>query len=77
MLAALATVVLAANCVLAVPWRHGNGKSDHSLTVKTRTGTFVGNLNDTYPNVRQFKYIPYAKVGSVSAIDEIVFLTKI
>ncbi|KAF7366099.1 Carboxylic ester hydrolase [Mycena venus] len=32
-----------------------------NLTVKVRTGTFVGNLNDTYPDVRQFKYIPYAK----------------
>ncbi|KUJ12216.1 carboxylesterase, type B [Mollisia scopiformis] len=32
-----------------------------NLTVHTRTGTFVGNLNDTYPDVRQFKYIPYAK----------------
>jgi carboxylesterase type B len=37
--------------------------------VKVRTGTFVGNLNDTYPDVRQFKYIPYAKVGSRLAID--------
>ncbi|KAE9397487.1 alpha/beta-hydrolase [Gymnopus androsaceus JB14] len=37
-----------------------------SLTVTTRTGTFTGDLNDTYPDVRQFKYIPYAKppVGS-------------
>jgi hypothetical protein len=33
-----------------------------NLVVKTRTGTFVGGLNDTYPNVRQFKYVPYAKV---------------
>lgn len=33
-----------------------------NLTVTTRTGTFTGNLNDTYPDVRQFKYIPYAKV---------------
>ncbi|KAJ7757059.1 Alpha/Beta hydrolase protein [Mycena metata] len=32
-----------------------------NLTVKTRTGTFIGNLNDTYPDVRQFKFIPYAK----------------
>lgn len=35
-----------------------------NLTVTTRTGTFIGNLNDTYPAVRQFKYIPYAKVQS-------------
>ncbi|KAJ7880090.1 Alpha/Beta hydrolase protein [Mycena leptocephala] len=40
-----------------------------NLMVKVRTGTFVGNLNDTYPDVRQFKYIPYAKVGSCLAID--------
>jgi hypothetical protein len=34
----------------------------HNLTVKTRTGTFVGDLNDTYTDVRQFKWIPCAKV---------------
>ena len=39
-----------------------NETTDTILTVSTRTGTFVGNLNDTYPDVRQFKYIPYAKV---------------
>lgn len=33
------------------------------LTATTRTGTFIGSLNDTYPAVRQFKYVPYAKVG--------------
>lgn len=32
------------------------------LTITTRTGTFSGNLNDTYPDVRQFKWVPYAKV---------------
>ncbi|KAE9397511.1 alpha/beta-hydrolase [Gymnopus androsaceus JB14] len=31
-----------------------------NLTVTTRTGTFIGGLNDTYPDVRHFKYIPYA-----------------
>jgi hypothetical protein len=35
-----------------------------NLTVKTRTGTFIGDLNDTYTDVRQFKWIPYAKVSS-------------
>ena len=35
-----------------------------NLTVRTRTGTFIGDLNDTYPDVRQFKWIPYAKVLS-------------
>jgi hypothetical protein len=34
-----------------------------SLVVKTRTGTFIGDLNDTYADVRQFKWIPYAKVA--------------
>jgi hypothetical protein len=33
-----------------------------NLTVTTRTGTFIGDLNNTYPDVRQFKYIPYAQV---------------
>ncbi|KAJ3765014.1 carboxylesterase [Lentinula raphanica] len=32
-----------------------------NLTVYTRTGTFIGGYNDTYPDVRHFKYIPYAK----------------
>lgn len=39
-----------------------NQTDDDNLTVYTRTGTFIGDLNDTYPDVRQFKYIPYAKV---------------
>ena len=34
-----------------------------NLTVETKTGTFVGMLNDTYPDVRQFLRIPYAKVS--------------
>ncbi|KAE8329705.1 alpha/beta-hydrolase [Aspergillus sergii] len=32
-----------------------------NLTVQTRTGTFIGFLNDTYPNVRQFLRVPYAQ----------------
>ncbi|RDW83643.1 uncharacterized protein DSM5745_03969 [Aspergillus mulundensis] len=32
-----------------------------NLTVETRTGTFIGALNDTYPDVRQFLRVPYAK----------------
>jgi hypothetical protein len=36
------------------------------LTVHATTGTFKGNLNDTYPNVRQFKYVPYAKVSKLA-----------
>lgn len=40
-----------------------------NLTVSTKTGTFVGNLNDTYPAVRQFKYVPYAKVWMFNFCD--------
>ncbi|KAF3403509.1 Acetylcholinesterase [Penicillium rolfsii] len=32
-----------------------------NLTVETRTGTFIGMLNDTYPNVRQFLRVPFAQ----------------
>jgi hypothetical protein len=34
-----------------------------NLTVATPTGTFIGMLNDTYPNVRQFLRVPYAQVS--------------
>lgn len=34
-----------------------------NLTVETQTGTFIGLLNDTYPDVRQFLRVPFAKVG--------------
>lgn len=34
-----------------------------NLTVKTETGTFIGLLNDTYPNVRQFLRVPFAEVS--------------
>lgn len=44
-----------------VTWTAGQS-SNANLTVITRTGVFTGNLNDTYPDVRQFKNIPYAKV---------------
>ena len=33
-----------------------------NLTVETRTGRFIGFLNDTQPNVRQFLRVPFAKV---------------
>jgi hypothetical protein len=36
-----------------------------NLTVKTQTGTFIGMLNDTYPDVRQFLRIPFAQVNRV------------
>ncbi|KAJ5731951.1 alpha/beta-hydrolase [Penicillium malachiteum] len=32
-----------------------------NLTVETQSGTFIGMFNDTYPNVRQFLRVPYAK----------------
>lgn len=50
-------VVLAIACVAVAPV---GSKAD--LTVATRTGTFVGDYNDTYSDVKQFKWIPYAKV---------------
>ncbi|KAJ5982844.1 hypothetical protein N7481_004943 [Penicillium waksmanii] len=39
-----------------------------NLTVKTNTGTFIGFLNDTYPNVHQFLRIPFAQVRNQLAI---------
>ncbi|GKZ64176.1 hypothetical protein AnigIFM50267_003637 [Aspergillus niger] len=43
-------------------WQPARTLSNWSnLTVETRTGTFVGMLNDTYPNVRQFLRVPYAQ----------------
>lgn len=44
-------------------------------TVSTRTGTFIGDFNDTYPAVRQFKYVPYAKVSSLDQPSEYLKLT--
>jgi hypothetical protein len=37
----------------------------NNLTVETETGIFVGMLNDTYPNVRQFLRVPFAEVCSL------------
>ncbi|PYH85809.1 alpha/beta-hydrolase [Aspergillus uvarum CBS 121591] len=43
-------------------WQPARALSNWSnLTVETRTGTFIGMLNDTYPNVRQFLRVPYAQ----------------
>ncbi|KAJ5734140.1 alpha/beta-hydrolase [Penicillium malachiteum] len=40
-----------------------------NLTVETPSGTFIGFLNDTYPNVRQFLRVPYAQyVSSTSTM---------
>jgi hypothetical protein len=46
----------------ATTYSQHNGTDN--LTVKTRTGTFIGDLNDTCADVRQFKWIPYAKVSN-------------
>jgi hypothetical protein len=59
------TLIFAAFAPLAVAGSHRLHNATDNLTVKIRTGTFVGNLNDTYPDVRQFKWIPYAKVMSL------------
>ncbi|OAA62877.1 Carboxylesterase, type B [Niveomyces insectorum RCEF 264] len=42
----------------AAPLQHG---SDDPLTVTTLTGTFTGVFNEEYPNVREFRSIPYAQ----------------
>ncbi|QKX64570.1 uncharacterized protein TRUGW13939_11745 [Talaromyces rugulosus] len=43
-------------------WQPARTLSNWSnLTVETRTGTFIGTLNDTYPNVRQFLRVPFAQ----------------
>jgi hypothetical protein len=45
-------------------WQPARTLSNWSnLTVETNTGTFIGMLNDTYPNVRQFLRVPFAQVG--------------
>ncbi|CAK7217679.1 hypothetical protein SBRCBS47491_003250 [Sporothrix bragantina] len=48
----------------AVPFRRedGNGtESNDPLTVTTLTGVFTGELNAAYPNVREFRSIPFAQ----------------
>ncbi|KAJ5925762.1 hypothetical protein N7454_007272 [Penicillium verhagenii] len=43
-------------------WQPARTLSNWSnLTVETRTGTFIGMLNDTYSNVRQFLRVPFAQ----------------
>ncbi|KAI2791820.1 hypothetical protein POX_c04699 [Penicillium oxalicum] len=43
-------------------WQNPRTLSNWSnLTVETRTGTFIGMLNDTFPDVRQFLRIPFAQ----------------
>ena len=55
------TIALAAASLVSAGSSNGD-QPDPNLIVQTRTGTFVGDYNDTYPDVRQFKFIPYAKV---------------
>lgn len=56
------SLITAALAIVASATSHSQHNGADNLIVKTRTGTFVGNLNDTYADVRQFKWIPYAKV---------------
>jgi hypothetical protein len=59
-----ALLFLALASPLTAAWTDCQDRAAYAnLTVTTRTGTFVGSLNDTYPDVRQFKYVPYAKVS--------------
>lgn len=53
--------ILAGTCAVSAT-KHTCNNDRSGLTVTTRTGTFVGDLNDTYTDVKQFKWIPYAKV---------------
>jgi hypothetical protein len=56
------SVITAALAVVVSATSHSQHSRTDNLTVKTRTGTFTGDLNDTYSDVRQFKWVPYAKV---------------
>ncbi|PSR80480.1 Alpha/Beta hydrolase protein [Coniella lustricola] len=56
-----ATLLSALHVAQGQQCRDATSTTAANLTVTTRTGTFVGDLNDTYADVRQFKYIPYAK----------------
>ncbi|KAH8646870.1 carboxylesterase [Xylariales sp. PMI_506] len=38
-----------------------NGEYDAALTVQTRTGTYTGLQNPDFPNVREFRNIPFAQ----------------
>jgi len=57
------SLITAALAVVVSATSHSQHNGTDNLTVKTRTGTFIGDLNDTYADVRQFKWIPYAKVS--------------
>lgn len=57
-----ATLTILATICAVSALKDGPSDDKSGLTVKTRTGTFVGDFNDTYTDVKQFKWIPYAKV---------------
>jgi hypothetical protein len=65
----LITVALA---IVAGATSDSQHNDTNNLIVRTRTGTFVGDLNDTYTDVRQFKWIPYAKVFFNTAMYHIL-----
>lgn len=65
----ISTVLLSIECLgLAHAYQYEDilNVASSNLTVSTKTGIFVGNLNDTFPAVRQFKYVPYAKVSMIN-----------
>ncbi|KAL1898214.1 hypothetical protein Sste5346_003620 [Sporothrix stenoceras] len=45
----------------AAPFSRGDTNATDSLTIATLTGVFTGALSDEYPNVREFRSIPYAQ----------------
>ena len=56
---------LLSTLALASPaWASPSEQAESNPIVHTRTGSFVGDYNDTYPDVRQFKYVPYAQVSA-------------
>lgn len=57
--------IVATLAIASVAWAEAE---QANMTVYTRTGTFVGGLNDTYLDVRHFKYVPYAKVCSKNTV---------
>jgi hypothetical protein len=72
-LAALALSELNPPYYANLTWQPARTLSNWSnLTVETRTGTFIGMLNDTYPNVRQYLRVPFAQVRDTEFISTAV-----
>lgn len=42
---------------------HSKHNDTHDSTVKIQTGTFISDLNDTHPDVRQSEWIPHVKAS--------------